>query len=74
MKKHHWHVFWHEKLFEKHPQPHCQTRSKCCIIIINCKVYLLKVQNRESDECNTNNKSLFSIIIAVKSIFYLEIY
>jgi hypothetical protein len=29
MKKHHWHVFWHEKLFEKHPQPHCQTRSMC---------------------------------------------
>jgi hypothetical protein len=28
MKKHHWHVFWHEKLFEKHPQPHCQTRFK----------------------------------------------
>ena len=27
MKKHHWHVFWHEKLFEKHPQPHCQTSS-----------------------------------------------
>jgi len=26
MKKHHWHVFRHEKLFEKHPQPHCQTR------------------------------------------------
>jgi hypothetical protein len=20
MKKHQWHVFWHEKLFEKHPQ------------------------------------------------------
>ena len=29
MKKHHWHAFWHEKLFEKHPQPHCQTRSSC---------------------------------------------
>jgi hypothetical protein len=28
MKKHHWHAFWHEKLFEKHPQPHCQTRPK----------------------------------------------
>jgi hypothetical protein len=28
MKKHHWHVFRHEKLFEKHPQPHYQTRSK----------------------------------------------
>jgi hypothetical protein len=28
MKKHHWHVFWHEKLFEKHPQPHCQTAIK----------------------------------------------
>jgi len=27
MKKHHWHAFWHEKLFEKHLQPHCQTRS-----------------------------------------------
>jgi hypothetical protein len=25
MKKYHWHVFWYEKLFEKHPQPHCQT-------------------------------------------------
>jgi len=28
MKKNHWHAFWHEKLFEKHPQPHCQTRSQ----------------------------------------------
>jgi len=28
MKKHHWHAFWHEKLFEKHPQLHCQTNSK----------------------------------------------
>jgi hypothetical protein len=28
IKKHHWHAFWHEKLFEKHLQPHCQTRSK----------------------------------------------
>jgi len=28
MKKHHWHAFWHEKLFEKHPLPHCQTSSK----------------------------------------------
>jgi hypothetical protein len=27
MKKHHWHVFWHEKLFEKHPQPHCEKSS-----------------------------------------------
>jgi len=26
IKKYHWHIFWHEKLFEKHPQPHCQTR------------------------------------------------
>jgi len=26
-KKNHWHVFWHEKLFEKQPQPHCQTHS-----------------------------------------------
>jgi hypothetical protein len=25
MKKHHWHVFRHEKLFEKQPLPHCQT-------------------------------------------------
>jgi hypothetical protein len=27
-KKHHWHAFWHEKLFEKHPQQHCQTCSQ----------------------------------------------
>jgi len=26
MKKHHWHAFWHKKLFEKHLQPHFQTR------------------------------------------------
>jgi hypothetical protein len=25
MKKHHWHVFQHEKLFEKQPLPHYQT-------------------------------------------------
>ena len=30
MKKHHWHVFRHEKLFEKQPLPHCQTPSKAC--------------------------------------------
>jgi len=28
MKKYHWHVFRHEKLFEKQPLPHCQTHSK----------------------------------------------
>jgi hypothetical protein len=28
MKKHHWHVFRHEKLFEKQPLPHCQIPSK----------------------------------------------
>jgi len=27
MKKYHWHVFRHEKLFEKQPLPHCQTHS-----------------------------------------------
>jgi hypothetical protein len=27
MKKHHWHVFQHEKLFKKQSQSHCQTRS-----------------------------------------------
>jgi hypothetical protein len=30
MKKHYWHVFCHKKLFEKYPQPHCQTRLKSC--------------------------------------------
>jgi len=33
MKKNHWHAFWHEKLFEKHPQSHCQTRSYCLILL-----------------------------------------
>jgi hypothetical protein len=27
MKKHHWHVFRHEKLFEKQPLLHYQTHS-----------------------------------------------
>jgi len=27
-KKNHWHAFRHEILFEKQPQPHCQTYSK----------------------------------------------
>jgi hypothetical protein len=25
MKKHHWHVFRHEKIFKKQPLPHYQT-------------------------------------------------
>jgi len=33
MKKHHWHIFRHEKLFEKHSQPHCQTRYKPSITV-----------------------------------------
>jgi hypothetical protein len=28
MKKHHWHVFQYEKLFEKQPLPHCQTHER----------------------------------------------
>jgi hypothetical protein len=28
MKKHHWHVFQHEKLFEKQPQPYYQIYLK----------------------------------------------
>jgi hypothetical protein len=28
MKKHHWHAFWHEKLFKKQSQLHYQTRFK----------------------------------------------
>jgi len=32
-KKNHWHAFRHEKLFEKHQQPHCQTRSKSYVSV-----------------------------------------
>jgi hypothetical protein len=49
-EKNHWHAFWHEKLFEKHPQPHCQTRSNhkkhdpwtCYKLIENSWITLLK--------------------------------
>jgi hypothetical protein len=35
MKKHHWHVFWHEKLFEKYPQPQLKvTELKVTFLII----------------------------------------
>jgi hypothetical protein len=37
MKKHHWHAFRHEKLFEKQPQPHCQTYPECCGVRICCR-------------------------------------
>jgi hypothetical protein len=35
MKKHHWHVFRHEKLFEKQPLPHYQTPSKSVVVFQN---------------------------------------
>ena len=42
MKKHHWHAFWHEKLFEKHSQPHCQTSFKRIITShLNCFFFFL---------------------------------
>jgi hypothetical protein len=34
MKKHHWHAFWHEKLFEKHPQA-ATTLPNMLLIILN---------------------------------------
>jgi len=46
MKKHHWHAFWHEKLFEKHPQPHCQTCSNWGQSKEFPQIYLL-IQNKE---------------------------
>jgi hypothetical protein len=32
-KKNHWHVFRHEKLFEKQPLPHCQIPSKVAPVL-----------------------------------------
>jgi len=32
MKKHHCHAFWHEKLFEKHPQPAKQAQRLMRIV------------------------------------------
>jgi hypothetical protein len=34
MKKHHWHAFRHEKLFEKQPQSHCQTGFVVYVVIL----------------------------------------
>jgi hypothetical protein len=33
MKKHHWHAFWHEKLFEKHPN-HTAKQALSVLLII----------------------------------------
>jgi len=34
IKKHYWHAFRHEKLFEKQPQPHCQTRGFGSVVAV----------------------------------------
>ena len=60
MKKHHWHAFWHEKLFEKHPQPHCQTRS-----------ILLKVMSSQV-RLYTIPKFNFMFVIAYKSFLFIR--
>jgi hypothetical protein len=60
MKKHHWHAFWHEKLFEKHPQPHCQTRS-----------ILLKVMSSQV-RLYTIPKFNFMFFIAYKSFLFIR--
>jgi len=41
-KKNHWHAFQHEKLFEKHPQPHCQTHSYSVCAVRSISMLLRK--------------------------------
>jgi hypothetical protein len=50
MKKHHWHVFLHEKLFEKQPLPHCQTDSKSmpCDFFSSFQFYFVLVHYEET--------------------------
>jgi hypothetical protein len=61
MKKHHWHVFRHEKLFKKQPLPHYQTRSRdlivgicccCChgFVFLPCEVLHVKWLRKENKE------------------------
>jgi len=66
MKKYHWHVFRHEKLFEKQPLPYCQTQTFLYIdIFCNCNgsaqhggpnilfffpVFLTRQRNREQQK------------------------
>jgi len=47
MKKHHWHVFRHEKLFEKQPLPHYQTGSlRLGLVILEGYKYAIQVTLR----------------------------
>jgi len=50
MKKHHWHVFRHKKLFEKQPLPHCQTHSKS----IFYKIIFFKPQPQQLPQYQTH--------------------
>jgi len=65
MKKHHWHAFWHEKLFEKHPhphpQPHCQTPTNnwgCWVKGLDCNIkreLRIKMKTKTFEDWSVNN-------------------
>jgi hypothetical protein len=69
MKKHHWHAFRHEKLFEKQPQPHCQIHSKIkiplplIVITFNNHILILNI-------VRVHRKIL---VIKYKIIFYSQV-
>jgi hypothetical protein len=88
MKKHHWHVFRHEKLFEKQPLPHCQTPSKACPMLWahfpflngkkkrktkkNDEIQTLRDQVKQSALCLEQQKKHVGSVIQVMAFFINE--
>jgi len=67
MKKHHWHAFWHEKLFEKHcnhtarhalqdvqdMSHHYYAKSKCKLLHRTFKTHKTKITQQKQDKRTT---------------------
>jgi hypothetical protein len=57
MKKYHWHVFQHEKLFKKQPLPHCQfvlqsdDQTFCAVKKTKKEIKSQKKQSLSSESC-----------------------
>jgi hypothetical protein len=82
MKKHLWHVFRHEKLFEKQPQPHCQASSMSTITCfysflaifgtLSLTLFIFRVIC--STHLSFRYKSLVYRLLSMKSIFFKLVY
>ena len=69
IKKHHWHAFRHEKLFEKQPLPHCQTRSESLQILYIFSFFLsLSIKTKLINSMMTRVECDFDVFFVVFQI------